>query len=283
MCSLCIEVLISRPSSSWILSSKHWKKRWVSSISIVFWKFSSSASARWTNLPAADEIIRKQWTRFSGYRRLYSICWAKQYILIWTLFIPQRACEIQNLREWKVGYHFDCSPEDRKSPRSHRANLRINQYFGYFGVAIKKWLSVARNKLLHRIEYALEKDKIDASVVTPVNNKWTISSMDIASCFTQMVQFWRRLGSIIEKTAMFFGKNWILAWPDILSSIAFLIKITEDMANATRLYATISEGNLNAKKFYDTNDLTFYTQEVNAKNFFLPKDRFRSFFSFPWL
>jgi hypothetical protein len=53
-----------------------------------------------------------------------------------------------------------------------------------------------------------------------------------------------------------------LAWPDILSSIAFLIKITEDMANATRLYATLIEEKLNAKKFYETNDLTSFTQEV---------------------
>jgi hypothetical protein len=60
-----------------------------------------------------------------------------------------------------------------------------------------------------------------------------------------MTQFWKRL-----------------AWPDVLSSIAFLIKITEDTANATRLYTTLSEEKLNAKKFYETNDLTFYTQEV---------------------
>jgi hypothetical protein len=58
-----------------------------------------------------------------------------------------------------------------------------------------------------------------------------------------------------------------LAWPDVLSSIAFLIKITEDMANATRLYSTLMEDKLNAKKFYDTNDLTFYTQEVKSKTF----------------
>ncbi|CAF4026149.1 unnamed protein product, partial [Rotaria sp. Silwood1] len=52
-------------------------------------------------------------------------------------------------------------------------------------------------------------------------------------------------------------------WPDILGSIVYLIKITEDAANATRLYATLMEEKLNAKKFYDTNDLTIYTQEVN--------------------
>jgi len=45
------------------------------------------------------------------------------------------------------------------------------------------------------------------------------------------------------------------------------------MANATRLYATLIEDRLNAKKFYETNDLTFYTQEVEIKEylFFLRK------------
>jgi hypothetical protein len=36
------------------------------------------------------------------------------------------------------------------------------------------------------------------------------------------------------------------------------------MANATRLYATLVEGRLNARKFYETNDLSFYTQEVKT-------------------
>ncbi len=41
------------------------------------------------------------------------------------------------------------------------------------------------------------------------------------------------------------------------------------MANATRLYATLIEERLNAKKFYETNDLTFYTQEVKYKKKFV--------------
>ncbi|CAF4370314.1 unnamed protein product, partial [Rotaria sp. Silwood2] len=131
---------------------------------------------------------------------------------------------------------------------THRSNLKINQYYLYFGVALKKWLSIARNKLLHRIEYFLDKDKIETSstTTTTTNNKFTSSSLDISNCFTQMTQFWRRL-----------------AWPDVLGSIVYLIKITEDTANATRLYATLMEEKLNAKKFYDTNDLTIYTQELS--------------------
>ncbi|CAF4537126.1 unnamed protein product [Rotaria sp. Silwood2] len=130
---------------------------------------------------------------------------------------------------------------------THRSNLKINQYYLYFGVALKKWLSIARNKLLHRIEYFLDKDKIEtSSTTTTTNNKFTSSSLDISNCFTQMTQFWRRL-----------------AWPDVLGSIVYLIKITEDTANATRLYATLMEEKLNAKKFYDTNDLTIYTQELS--------------------
>ena len=36
------------------------------------------------------------------------------------------------------------------------------------------------------------------------------------------------------------------------------------MANATRLYGTLVEGKLNARKFYDTNDVSHYTQEVKS-------------------
>ena len=54
----------------------------------------------------------------------------------------------------------------------------------------------------------------------------------------------------------------VLAWPDTINSITYLIKITEDMANATRLYGTLVEGKLNARKFYETNDVSYYTQEV---------------------
>ncbi|CAF1308521.1 unnamed protein product [Adineta steineri] len=127
-----------------------------------------------------------------------------------------------------------------------RINLKITQYHNYFGAAVKKWLSVARNKILYRIERSVEKDKVEGSTTTAYNNKFTNSSLDVSNCFSQISQFWRRL-----------------AWPDIISSITYLIKITEDMANATRLYATLVEGKLNARKFYETNDLSYYTHELS--------------------
>ncbi len=65
----------------------------------------------------------------------------------------------------------------------------------YFGAAVKKWLSVARNKILYRIERSVEKDKSEA-IVTPVHNiKFTASSLDVSNCFSQISQFWRRLGN----------------------------------------------------------------------------------------
>ncbi|CAF1576139.1 unnamed protein product [Adineta ricciae] len=127
-----------------------------------------------------------------------------------------------------------------------RVNLKIIQYHMYFGAAVKKWLSVARNKILHRIERSVEKDKVEGTGTFACNVKFTSSSLDVSNCFSQISQFWRRL-----------------AWPDIISSITYLIKITEDMANATRLYATLVEGKLNARKFYETNDLSYYIQELS--------------------
>ncbi len=78
---------------------------------------------------------------------------------------------------------------------SDRPNLKIALYHMYFGAAVKKWLSVARNKILYRIERSVEKDKSEA-IVTPVHNvKFTASSLDVSNCFSQISQFWRRLGN----------------------------------------------------------------------------------------
>ncbi len=73
---------------------------------------------------------------------------------------------------------------------SDRANLKITQYHTYFGAAVKKWLSVARNKILYRIERSVEKERPE----TAHNVKFTASSLDVSNCFSQISQFWRRLG-----------------------------------------------------------------------------------------
>ena len=56
---------------------------------------------------------------------------------------------------------------------------------------MRKWIIIARNKLLQRIEYILEKDQMDQSF----SPKFTPSAFDISQCFTQLTQFWRRLGN----------------------------------------------------------------------------------------
>lgn len=82
------------------------------------------------------------------------------------------------------------------SPFSHRSELKINQYHLYFGVAVRKWITIARNKLIQRIEYILDKDNLDQPFPSPTNQKFTPSAFDISQCFTQIAQFWRRLGLI---------------------------------------------------------------------------------------
>ena len=55
-----------------------------------------------------------------------------------------------------------------------------------------------------------------------------------------------------------------LAWPDIISSISYLIKITEDMANAARLYAQLLEGRLTHRKYPDSGDTANSMVEVRS-------------------
>ena len=68
------------------------------------------------------------------------------------------------------------------------------QYYMYFGPAVKKWLSVARNKILYRIERAIDKEKCETLAGSTFNVKFSPSSLDVSNCFTQISQFWRRLG-----------------------------------------------------------------------------------------
>lgn len=67
----------------------------------------------------------------------------------------------------------------------------------YFCAAVKKWLSIARNKIFHRIERSVEKDIYDCVLPTS-RAKFTSSSLDVSNCFSQISQFWRRLGMNIN-------------------------------------------------------------------------------------
>ena len=77
---------------------------------------------------------------------------------------------------------------------SDRVNLKLSHYHIYFGAAVKKWLSVARSKIHHRIQYSIEKSNPKLALTSSSNTNFTTSSLDISNCFTQMSQFWRRLG-----------------------------------------------------------------------------------------
>lgn len=155
---------------------------------------------------------------------------------------------------------------------SDRGNLKISQYYMYFGAAVKKWLSVARNKILHRIERAVDRERFDTGFPPTYNVKFTPSSLDVSNCFSQISQFWRRLGKthhfeIISTFNPLFSFLFTLAaWPDIISSISYLIKITEDMANAARLYAQLLEGRLTNRKYSDNCDIANSMVEVR-RNF----------------
>ncbi|CAF0764647.1 unnamed protein product [Didymodactylos carnosus] len=125
-----------------------------------------------------------------------------------------------------------------------RPNLKTSHYYVYFGAAMRKWLSIARNKVIYRIEKSVELDKPES--ITQFT-KFTSSSLDVSNCCSQIAQFWRRL-----------------AWPDIVGSIPYLIKITEDMGQATVLYANLVEGKLQARGYYEAVSIFLYTQDLSV-------------------
>ena len=77
---------------------------------------------------------------------------------------------------------------------SHRSELKLNQFHSYFGVVVKKWLIIIRNKIIQRIEFLLDKDKIDSRQTVTNNNKLTSSAIEISQSFNKISQFWKRLG-----------------------------------------------------------------------------------------
>lgn len=133
--------------------------------------------------------------------------------------------------------------------------MKIGQFYIYFGVAVRKWIIVCRNKLLQRIEFLLDKDQQDGSAS---NQKYSPSAFDISQCFTQMTQFWRRLGlSLNLIRSSLYIRSFRSAWPDVADAILFLLQLIEDLANATRRYASLNEEKLNSKKFYESNEVIF--------------------------
>lgn len=56
----------------------------------------------------------------------------------------------------------------------------------------------------------------------------------------------------------------------MISSISYLIRITEDMANATRLYANLAEAKLNTRKFTESPEAI---QDVNLFHLSLSSTR----------
>ena len=131
-----------------------------------------------------------------------------------------------------------------------------------------KWLAIARNKILHRIEQSIANDKHEIVLKSLSNVKFTALSLDISNCFNQMSQFWRRLGNEKKLIEKFSQSNYLnLAWPEIISSIIYSIKIIEDMAYVTRRYTTLAEEKLNAKQLYETKTRSCSIQEVNSSFF----------------
>lgn len=78
--------------------------------------------------------------------------------------------------------------------RSFRSELKLNQYFNYFGIALKKWLIVIRSKVFRRIEEMIEKDKSEGRYPNSATGKFSPSSFEICQCLTQICHFWKRLG-----------------------------------------------------------------------------------------
>ncbi|XP_069688099.1 BAI1-associated protein 3 isoform X2 [Periplaneta americana] len=109
--------------------------------------------------------------------------------------------------------------------------LSINLYYEWFEPAVDKWLDVAKFKAVHRIRKAAELNRVCTGDLIV---KHSTSAVDATSCFYQIKEFWRQL-----------------AWPDLVGSYNFVLKIIDCITSAAVYYADLTHQKLQDTGYYE--------------------------------
>ncbi|GLH13404.1 uncharacterized protein GBIM_17982 [Gryllus bimaculatus] len=123
-----------------------------------------------------------------------------------------------------VNFRENLPPQDQKT-------LAINTYYEWFEPAVDKWMDVAKYKAMHRIRKALELNK---TCTGDFIVKHSTSAVDATSCFFQIKEFWRQL-----------------AWPDLVGSYNFVVKIIDCICSAAVYYSDLIHQKLQDTGYYE--------------------------------
>ncbi|XP_049958589.1 BAI1-associated protein 3 [Schistocerca serialis cubense] len=125
-----------------------------------------------------------------------------------------------------VSFRDHLSPVDQKS-------LSINCYYEWFEPALDRWLDVSKFKAMHRIHKAAELNKVCTGDFIV---KHSTSAVDATACFYQIKEFWRQL-----------------AWPDLVGSYNYIMKIIDCICGAAVYYADLTHQKLQDTGYYEDN------------------------------
>ncbi|XP_052799209.1 protein unc-13 homolog D-like [Mya arenaria] len=112
--------------------------------------------------------------------------------------------------------------------------LGLSHYQDWFEESMNYWLQTFRTECVQRMEKALEIDK-DVVVVTSLV-KYSHSSVDVLSCFAQVIGEWRKID---------------IRDPD--SALMGVINVTDIICDGARLYAQKIQSILERNCYYDNN------------------------------
>ncbi|KAK2576363.1 hypothetical protein KPH14_005712 [Odynerus spinipes] len=118
-----------------------------------------------------------------------------------------------------------------KLPPSDQKTLATCNYYEWFKPAVDKWLDLAKLKAVQRIRRAAELDRICTGDFIV---KHCTSAIDATACFYQIKEFWKKL-----------------AWPDLIGSYSFVLKVIDAICSPAAYYAEITHQKLAESGYYE--------------------------------
>ncbi|XP_055611550.1 BAI1-associated protein 3 isoform X2 [Uranotaenia lowii] len=121
--------------------------------------------------------------------------------------------------------HLSVTPQPPEKP------LGLQNFHEWFEPAIQRWISVSKTKAIQRIKAAVNADQVcEGERIV----KHSTSSIDTASCFYQIREFWKNL-----------------AWPDHGSGAHYEALIIDLVCTTANVYSDLIHQNLSDSGHYD--------------------------------
>ncbi|XP_055620183.1 BAI1-associated protein 3 isoform X2 [Toxorhynchites rutilus septentrionalis] len=128
--------------------------------------------------------------------------------------------EFHNLKS-----HLSVTPQPPEKP------LGLQNFHEWFEPAVQRWISVSKTKAIQRIKAAVNVDQVREGERIV---RHSTSSIDTASCFYQIREFWKNL-----------------AWPDHGSSAHYEALIIDLVCTTANVYSDLIHQNLTESGYYD--------------------------------